>query len=174
MQQTKPDPNDRPYWLEHGRSIETAFCETIAPKFGLWAAVNPEKGKQPTLPDLLFRGELKSISTPLFKAQSLYGLNPQYAMTFNLKDLDYYLQCYPDLIVAFHVHWQTTSAVIGGSKYQVEPMEGVWRASIPFLEKICKDAPVLQYQQRVSDRQNAKASYVFQVDRLQCLGVKIG
>lgn len=164
---------DRRYWLEKGRSQEEHFCNAIAPNFGMWATINPEKDINPKVPDLLFRGELKSISTPLFRAKEKYQLDPQYTVTFNLKDLDYYSRCYPDLIIAFHVHWQQLEMRMGDRLYKVQPMEGVWRCTVPTLQKICKDAPVIEYQRRVGDSQNAKASYVFDVRRLQCLGVKL-
>jgi hypothetical protein len=115
-------------------------------------------------------GKVHAVQTPLFKAQELYGINPQYAVTFNIEDWDNYTDSYRNAVIIFDVQWRDSlSMVINDVEYRVEPMHATY---FGFLTDICQaieagGKKVISYQRRVNDtRGNAKESFVFDVRRL--------
>ena len=126
---------DRQPWYGLGNAYEQEFVETIAPRLGIQAQINPQKKRNPKAPDLIVNGkiaELKVRTQPFYTAQSKYGINPQYCVMFNRKDLEYYRRKYPHLIIFFGAMWQTgqTERMIGKYNYKVKPMNGLWVATL--------------------------------------------
>jgi hypothetical protein len=56
------------------------------PALGCKGELNPAKQLDPYAPDLVVEGHLADLRcqrTPFFKVQELYGIDPQFAVTFN-------------------------------------------------------------------------------------------
>ena len=106
-------------------------------------------------------GDLKTQNTPFFQAQSRYGINPQFAVTFNLKDWKRYSAKYSGIDIFFWVSWVAIKFQ-GSTQQEVDPMEGVWHIPYESLKELIAKAPLHTYGQRVGDTQgNAKESFVF-------------
>lgn len=160
------DLQNKGFWCEHGLSKELVFVEKIGCKMGV--ILNPEKEMSPYVPDLLQThnnqiADLKTQNTPLFQAQERYGIPPQFAVTFNLKDYERYSRLYKDIAIFFCVEWLATSFTSSaGKQTSVQPMKGVWWTELARIHELIKAAPIHSYRQRVNDTKgNAKASYVF-------------
>lgn len=165
------DTEDKKWWVLKWSKKERLFVDVVCQKLNLNARINPLKKSDPFVPDLIVNGhlaELKCQRTPFFKAKELYGIDPQFAITFNDKDLKYYTRQYPSLEIYFWVHWQTLSKTINGTTYKVKPMHGVWRTTIKEIAKLIQH--LHQYQRRTHDtRGNAKASYLLSLEDFDCL-----
>jgi hypothetical protein len=165
------DTENKLAWCESGAKSEEEFVKSM--RFnGLGFAMNADKAFDPYTNDLTIkcRSDLKSVRTPLFKAKGLYGLDPQYAITFNVKDGKRYKELYPNILVVFDVKWEQLEWTDReGFVYTVEPMHQVYMGSLTSIRQaIIKAGKKLHaYQRRVDDRQgNAKDSYVFDVREL--------
>ena len=167
---------DKQAWCSHGEELEREFVNRRLPSFNIGGGINPHKSTDKYTHDLniIFPADLKSVRTPLFKAQELYGIDPQYAVTFNVKDQKRYTKLYPNIVVAFDVKWETTSMVIGSSVYEVLPMH---RTYVGFLRDIANAIKAsgcqqINYARRVDDTAgNAKTSWVFDVRHLHEMGI---
>jgi hypothetical protein len=172
-------PEDKQFWLAAGEAKETIFVESVLPALGLRGTLNPAKASNTYAPDLIVDdklAELKCQRTPFFKAQELYGVDPQYAVTLNTEDFERYCAEWPSLDIYFWIHWQETTRVIGGNTYSVEEMAGVWRESFPGLQCLIKNESVgsHEYLNRLFDRVgNAKSSFVFDLRHFEFLGGSI-
>mgnify|MGYP003329122385 FL=1 len=160
---------------EYGEKTELAFAVGQMHQVGLPTFLNPEKAKDKYAHDLytIFQTDLKSVRTPLFKAQQLYGIDPQYAVTFNYKDGKRYKDLYPNIVVIFDVHWEDNCRmIINGLSYSVRPMHHVFAGFLTDIrEAIIKSGNHrIEYARRVNDESgNAKESYVFDVRNLHRL-----
>lgn len=162
---------DKQAWCRAGEGWEREFVETRLPFFNLEGGINPQKDNDRYTHDLqlTFPSDLKSVSTPLFKARELYGIDPQYAVTFNVKDARRYWRLYPNIIVVFDVNWQTTVKMFGSEAYEVQPMHRTWAGFLKDIANAIKASgcKLIAYQRRVNDNSgNAKASWVFDVRHL--------
>jgi hypothetical protein len=166
---------DKRWWVDTWRREEDAFVEHVCPMLGLQGTINPEKDTNPYAPDLVVEGrlaDLKCQRTPFFKASSLFGIDLQFAVTFNRKDFVRYTTQYPDLVIYFWVDWHQLSMVIGGASYAVEPMSGIWRVKFEALAQAINERAVQlhEYQRRRNDNSgNARDSYVFDLRKFECL-----
>jgi hypothetical protein len=170
------DTEDKLAWCEKfGVETEVNFALGRMHEFGLPTYLNPAKRNDKYTHDLctIFQTDLKTVRTPLFKSQEMFGIDPQYAVTFNVKDGIRYSELYPNIVVIFDVEWQRQcSMVIGGVNYEVQPMH---QTHVGFLSDI-RNAILksgnkkIQYAKRMNDTQgNAKESFVFDVRDLQRL-----
>lgn len=142
---------------------ELEFCSDVAPRYGITAEINPNKVVHPEDNDLLVHlpdgkhviGELKPNFKPFFMAGKLYGIDPQYAFAFNLRDLrDIPL----DGIVFVWLRFKRVTGY-GVSIEYMEKVYGEW--GHVFVHKIkTANAPVHEYQRRIDDPINAKRSYI--------------
>lgn len=164
---------DKQAWCtEFGEKTELGFCVDRMFRLGVATWPNPEKRTNIYAHDLMsaFPSDLKTVRTPLFKANDLYGIDPQFAVTFNEKDGRRYAELYPNIIVIFDVMWETTEMIIGGLQYNVKPMH---RTYVGFLSSIRQAIKMdgshkIEYARRKDDESgNAKTSFVFDVRRLQ-------
>ena len=168
------DTEDKQWWTIEWAKREHLFVEKVCPELGLAGSINPAKLRDKYAPDLVVDSrlaDLKCQETPFFTART-YGIDSQFAVTFNRKDYSRYKQLYPDLIVYFWIDWQQSAMSIRGKQYSVRPMAGIWRASFGTL--MCRiesgDVPLHAYQRRQGDmRGNAKESYLFDVRSFECL-----
>lgn len=169
-------PEDKAWWVEAGADKELDFVERVLPQLGFSAAINPEKAHDPYAPDLVVNGhvaDLKSQRTPFFKAQELYGVDPQFAVSFNAKDYRRYCEHYPEIDIFYWVVWQTTVRHVDGEERSVKPMAGVWRASFPALRHRIEHESVRShaYLHRLLDgRGNGKSSFLFDLRKFEFLG----
>jgi hypothetical protein len=169
-------PQDKAYWIRDGEKKEGSFVSLVLPALGFRGEINPAKAADPYAPDLLVEGhlaDLKCQRTPFFKARELHGVDPQYAVTFNRKDVERYSAQYPSIDIYFWIHWQETMRVIGGKTLSVNPIAGVWRASFATIRHLVELRSVRShdYLHRLfDDAGNARSSYVFDVRRFEYLG----
>lgn len=159
---------------------EELFVRTRMKALGLQGGMNPEKADNPFANDLTltFQADLKTVRTPLFKAGDLYGLDPQYAVTFNLKDGVRYRELYPNIVILFDVRWDVlTWSDKTGNEYRVDPMHRTYCGFLADVRNAIRadGAQRINYQRRVEDKSgNAKVSFVFDVRRLHCLSDHVG
>ena len=142
---------------------------------GLPTFVNPSKRTDKYTHDLftIFQSDLKTVKTPLFKAKELFGIDPQFAVTFNLKDGVRYAKLYPFIVVIFDVEWkEQCSMTIGGVLYEVQPMHQTHAGFLSDIRNaiIKSGNQKIKYARRTDDTSgNAKESFVFDVRHLQRL-----
>lgn len=150
-------------WCAFGEDLERTFIKKYGLKFNL--DINPEKSTNKFAPDLLNTSngklaDLKTQNTPFFLARDKYGYDPQYTVTFNKKDYERYLECYPSLEIYFWVSWIAVRFE-GAQVVTVEPMEGIWQIGFKDLAELVQDAPLHPYKQRYGDTKgNARDSYL--------------
>lgn len=153
-------------WCKDGEEIEEAFVNKYGTKLNL--IINPEKVENPYAPDLLYNNtqiaDLKTQNTPFFKAQSLYNIDPSYAVVFNRKDAVRYYKYYKEILIYFWVEWHSVRFVMGRFESEVDYINGVWRIQFKDLLELIKVAPKHEYQQRKNDQKgNAKSSFVLDI-----------
>src|SRR5262245_5095651 len=103
------DPEDAQWWYRFGADKAKEFAERVAPKIGLSnTTLNPDKKIDYNAPALIVGGVLSAIKTqetPFFKARKYYGIDPQYAFSFNQGDYLLYKDKYPDLPIYVWINW---------------------------------------------------------------------
>jgi hypothetical protein len=166
------DTENKQEWCDYGDDAERIFAAGRLFQLGLGGHINPQKKTNPYVHDLYvqFPSDLKTVRTPLFKSMELYGIDPQYAVTFNHKDAERYKDLYPNIIVIFDILWNECHKEFGGVKYQVADMH---LSVAGFLSDI-RNAIIksgshrIDYARRVEDTSgNAKSSWVFDARHLQ-------
>jgi hypothetical protein len=166
---------DKKWWVITGREKEDVFIQQVCPNINLSAIINPEKVTNPYAPDLLVNGQLADLKcqeTPFYKAEVLYHLPNQHAVTFNRKDYLRYAQKYPDIFIYFWIDWKVLSKTIGGKTFTVKPMSGVWVVDFTVIKNKVESrkAPFHSYQRRVGDKGgNATESYLLDLREFECL-----
>ena len=165
---------DKLAWCKHGADKEDGFAQNRLFDLGLAGHVNLAKKTDPYTHDLFvqFPSDLKSVTTPLFKAKELYGLDPQYTVTFNQKDATRYKEKYPNIIVMFDVNWEILKKDINGIVYQVDPMHVTVAGFLSDISRAVKRSGMhkIEYKNRVDDvAGNAKESWVFDLRFLHTL-----
>lgn len=170
------DNQDKKSWCRAAEGQERKFVTERLFQLGIGGFVNIDKLSDPYTHDLqvMFRSDLKSVTTPLFKAQELFGLDPQYTVTFNHKDGKRYSTLYPNIIVFFDVNWAVTSKRIGQKVYEVAPMHETYAGFLSDIGRAIRACGTksVAYQQRVDDTAgNAKSSWVFDVRHLHKIDI---
>jgi hypothetical protein len=171
------DNEDKLAWCEkYGEQTENEFCVSRLYELDVLGYLNPEKKHNKYVHDLflVLKADLKTVRTPLFKAQELYDIDPQYAVTFNLKDANRYKELYPNIVVVFDVMWdkESCSMDIGGRTYSVEPMHKTFAGLLGNVKNaiIASGSKKITYRNRINDSAgNAKESYVFDVRNLHLI-----
>lgn len=167
------DPNDKGWWVLRGEQLEQEFLKTIAPHIDATVILNPDKLTNPKAPDFLFNGkvcDLKSQQTPFFRAGEIYGVSPSYAVTFNHKSYYEYKKKYPKILVLFWINWKELSRSIGTTEIQVKPINAVWVATLPEIEREGKKHPGHYYATRkFSANGNAKSSMILDVRKFKLI-----
>ena len=112
---------DKQAWCDYGDTAERTFAASRLLEIGLGGHINPQKKTNPYVHDLYvqFPSDLKTVRTPLFKSMELYGIDPQYAVTYNHKDATRYTEMYPNIIVIFDIPWKDCSKNFDGVVYTV-------------------------------------------------------
>ena len=163
---------DKQAWCDYGDEAERHFAAGRLFELGLGGHINPQKGTNPYVHDLFvqFPSDLKTVRTPLFKSMELYGIDPQYAVTFNHKDADRYKELYPNIIVIFDIRWSNCSKNIDGVDYSVKNMHLTVAGFLTDIRNaiLKSGSKRIDYSRRVEDTNgNAKASWVFNAQHLQ-------
>jgi hypothetical protein len=174
------DLQNKGFWCQLGLSKENMFVEKFGKDYGV--IINPEKYTNPYAPDLLQThdkrlADLKTQNTPLFQALQRYNIQPQHAVTFNVKDYKRYMDVYKgNVAIYFCVDWIPITFIShSGQRITVKPMTGVWWTDMTRIQDMVNTAPIHSYQQRIHDiHGNAKASYVFDLtnpafEKLPCI-----
>jgi len=166
------DTEDKQAWCDYGEETEKNFAFNRLMDIGLGGFVNPNKKQDKYSHDLFvqFPCDLKTVRTPLFKSQSMFGVDPQYAVTFNEKDGQRYSNLYPNIIVIFDILWDDCSKVINGIEYRVQPMHLTVAGFLKDIKQaiVTSGSAKINYARRVNDTQgNAKSSWVFDARFLQ-------
>lgn len=160
-------------WCEKGAKSEVVFVKKYGDRFSL--GINPEKIYNKYAADLInvsskVLGDLKTKNTPFFLARKKFGYDPQYTVTFDLKDYDNYSTKYKSFEVYFWVLWiavkyqniyngRITETII------VEPMEGIWKIELADLASLVSTAPIHTYRQRIGDKLgNSQHAYVLNLE----------
>ncbi|QLE87262.1 hypothetical protein FLM48_20615 [Shewanella sp. Scap07] len=172
--------NEKSFACAHGETQEELFvsafarmqsCGYISDKSSI--AVHPEKETNPYHPDLLIDGslvgELKAKASPLFMAGT-YGIDPQYALTMDLKDSFHYskyLQKGIDVTIFIWVKWAAKSMCTfskGSSRdypsrtYEVKQLAGIWKVKFSDLRRFELESSVPIHWYKESFRQPPKYS----------------
>lgn len=167
--QKPTNTEDRQGYYAYGNSREIAFVAMMQAA-GYNAIINPEKHKDPTVPDLVVMGklaDLKAQETHFFMAEKMYGIKSEKAVFLNGKDYARYMRRYPDLDLYFWVSkdeavWKSR----GGKTYSCGPVHGVWMASMKTISQLVEaGAQKHYYQKRASTRDGqAKFSYILNLE----------
>lgn len=169
--------NDKLAWCEeYGDKVERSFCVDRLYELGITGYMNLEKKKDKYSHDMftVFPSDLKTVRTPFFKAWEKFEIDPQYAVTINMKDMLRYKELYPNIVVVFDVLWddKICRKFIEGVEYGVKPMHKTYAGFIQDIRAAvmaCGNKKV-EYQGRVNDTGgNAKSSFIFDVRKLQQL-----
>lgn len=165
---------DKQFWCKRSLVDEVEFVQ-YANYLGLDARINPAKTHDKYAPDLIVNdrlADLKQQTLPFFRAGDFYGVDPQYAVTFNEKDYVRYRIKYPNIVVYFWINWTIIQMDLGGITYNVNPMAGIWRAEMWMIEKQIDN--IHYYRRRTGGNNelfdpqgNAKASYVLDLRYLE-------
>ena len=167
---------DKLAWCEKfGDETERTFATDRLFNLGIASWPNLEKRTNKYAHDLfcIFQSDLKTVRTPLFKSQELYGIDPQYAVTFNLKDQERYNSLYPNIIVIFDIKWEVTEMELNNIIYKVNPMRVTVAGFLADIKNAIKadGNQKIEYKKRVNDDNgNAKSSYVFDARLLHRIG----
>ena len=129
------DLNNKRAWCEeYGDKVERSFCVDRLYDLGLTGFMNLEKKKNVYAHDMfsVFPSDLKTVRTPFFKAWEKFQIDPQYAVTINMKDMQRYKDLYPNIVVVFDVLWddKICKKFIEGVEYGVKPMHKTYAGFI--------------------------------------------
>jgi len=139
--------------------------------------MNPEKEWNVFAIDLVlsfegsgtFQTDLKSVGTPFFKANDIFGLDPQYTASFNLSDSAEYATR-NDILVMFDLNWggENLSRTYGLRTYSVEPMRETYVGTVAQVWGAIGDSGWIlwPYKDRVGKRGNSRWSWIFDARHL--------
>ena len=145
------DLENKGFWCSITEQKEKAFAQVTKKinNFPWNIEIHPNKIRDPYHPDLICNcgygdqvGELKIKNSPLFFAKKLYGINPQHALTMDLKDSFNYRRWLSkgiDIQIFIWVKWEAHRLQTWGNdinnltNYDVSPMKGIWTTKFSTL-----------------------------------------
>ena len=141
---------DKKGWCEYGESLEKQFLVDVA-DYPVSFMRNPAKCENKYTHDFygMFPVDLKTIQTK-FRTADRYGINPDYAITINRKDIERYYRLYRNIILILDIRFESNNSI----RF----------VSLQTLVRHIKnnDAKEHFYKDRIDDSQgNAKSSFVF-------------
>lgn len=136
--------NNKRAYCKSGLKDEYHFVQTIAPIIGEDIRINPEKENNPLAIDChwhdqfgaCFTADIKTEKTPYFTAQHYHSVDPQFAVTFGLKDMYNYSYWHTADYIIFHVKWETLHYTWRNQLISVKPLHGVWYAPMTQLRAL--------------------------------------
>lgn len=161
---------DKRWWCQLGEELESRFVDICNMKLGLKAEINPEKERNPYVPDLIVDGKLSDLkvqNTPFF-VSTRYHMEPRYTVTFNRKDYRRYSKLYPDLDIYFWIDWKQTE----WKDRKVEYLAGIYYIPFQDIRAMIKteEVPEHTYMNRRDDCSgNAKSSFLLDIRRFKVL-----
>lgn len=155
------DLDNKAFWCHLGNAKEAAFVRRMATVTTTYSVeIHPEKAANPFHPDLLLRSDLhgemaaevKIKNSPLFYARQRYDIDPQHALTMDLKDSFNYCRLLAqgkDLVIFIWVNWDAHEMVRtlehsgdkAGERFTVQPMEGIWAVRFSKLRRLEETNP---------------------------------
>lgn len=168
-----PDPQDKDAWVDIGNELEHEFVDTVAPRLGLDAEINPVKeghdGNEYAI-DLIVddkHTDLKCQATPFFMAKELFGIDSQYAVSFNVNDYERYkkkIQNVGGIDILFWVTWPDEKS----HGTSIDAMEGIWKVSMAEIIVMVEhqNALINDYNNREKGTRNAKDSYMLDLRQM--------
>lgn len=163
------DTEDKLAWCERFGLQEEIKSVADVSLSGYPSWINPQKRTNKYAHDgfMSVPMDVKSVRTPFFRAKELYGIEPEDAVTLNLKDVERYAVHYPMLVLAFVVRWVKQSKKIRDTMYGVEAVDGIWLAPLPQVLQMRDGLDVVTYARRTEDEAgNARDSYVLSLRML--------
>jgi len=151
------DANNKMSWYTMGELYEEMFC-IVARQYAWNAIINPEKKKDPKLPDIIFEGQLsdlKTQATPFFLSEK-YGVKPENCITFNSKDYRRYKKKYPDINIYYWRGWEKCERF----NRKVKKVRGVWWLPFTEVDKLVQKAPEHTYRTRHNGNDYDQSCYV--------------
>ena len=162
------DLQNKSAWCSHGASKEEIFIGIYGDKLNL--IMNPEKENSPYVLDMFHSkrkmyADLKTQNTPWFMSQSKYNIDPNNALSFNVKDknrYEGYMHEKGEIAIYFWVNWLPVMFTNNDDiAITVNPTNSVYGIKFSNLLKLAKDAPIHRYaQRREDDKGNGRESYV--------------
>ena len=151
------DTENRKDYYKKGESYEKQFVARYPEDYRM----NPAKEAGDIYaPDILYKGEvaeLKARFTPLYLSYKNYGVDPSWANTINVKDVERYEKDYPNIWVVFWLWYKSSTEY----SIHVPALERVHIIKFEDLKEVCRISPIIKYQRRENDDTgNAKDSYV--------------
>jgi len=139
------DLDNKAFWCNLGEDKEKAFINVMKKiDTGYSVDIHPEKETNPYHPDLeiiknnqKFLGEAKIKNSPLFIAER-YGVDPQFALTMDLKDSFNYIKWLEkgvDILIFLWIRWEAHEMILQNKSYKVKPMRGIWVTEFSKLRK---------------------------------------
>jgi len=158
-------------WLSYGEKKEREFVETIAPKIGIDAKINPKKNQRPEAIDLIVDdvlADLKTQETPFFTSLRKSDIPPQWCVTFNVNDFERYKEKNERLDIIFWVRWIEE---LEGYGERVNTMEGVWKTKFDKIERKINNNDITKhnYNRREDDDRNARDSFLLDLREMNKL-----
>jgi len=143
---------DKQSWCDLGLQLEYEFLER-----GFPVSLNKQKDHDKFTHDFMIHlpCDLKSIRTKWQKSQELFGIQSDYAISINQKDLQRYNHLYPNLIIILDVAWS-----------------GVYLAPVSHAIRLIKNGSAKrhEYKNRKNDqRGNAKISWIFDIRHFEAI-----
>ena len=163
MIRTSPASNeDKLAWCQHGLDMEHRFIGERGSAFSeVSIKMNPSKESDPYAYDMVIAVpcDLKTTKTPWRLAHELYGIESDYAVSINRKDLVRYWKMYRNIILLLDVNHDGYRGTHWTNLHQIKNL-------------ISEGLPKLHtYKNRINDKcGNAKESYIFDVRWFPVLG----
>jgi hypothetical protein len=165
------------YCKEASDTQEPLFVEFLnnLDRCNFKAEINPDKETNPYTHDLIVNGyssDLKTQDTPFFKANKLYNIDPQWAITYNHKDYMNYKKKYTNNNKQFLIFFDVTRKNEEMFGVNTFAMRAIFVAKASEIELIIESAqvPLHEYINRKDDQKgNAKSSYVIDVRKFSMI-----
>lgn len=148
-------------WYEAAETWENDFVVKYGDRFKI--IINPAKKYNKYAPDLYClntctNADLKPQFTPFYKAFELYGVNPQYAWTFNVSDLlEYLIQWENDLGIFVWVKFEDSN-LFG---VEISKCENIYFVKVSDLKKLLNKKKIIhKYGKRINDARNEHESFI--------------
>jgi len=169
------DLENKQFWCSYGESQEKAFITALNKlknkqyiSDDIEVEIHPDKSVNKYSPDLLINknitGELKTKNSPLFQAMIRYGIDPQFALTMDLKDSFNYqkfLENGIDITIFIWVKWEAHKMITWynsnntspTNEYSVNLLAGIWKTKFSTLRRFEKESPPPIHWYKNNDRQ---------------------